>query len=83
MSNGLPAIHPGEFLSDELQERSMTCADLDVAMNTPPGTAAHIIAGETDITPDLALRLDLAGIGAGRLWLQLQNTYNVKKELGR
>jgi len=70
-------IHPGEILSDELTELNITAAELARAIKVPPNRITQIIAGKRSISADTALRLG-KWLGTGpRLWLNLQQAYEL------
>ena len=70
-------IHPGEILSDELAELKMAAAELARAIRVPPNRITQIIAGKRSISADTALRLG-KWFGTGpRLWLNLQQAYEL------
>ena len=79
--NGLPPIHPGELLAEDLEAMAMSPAEFDAALVVPAGTTALLLDGCIDITPELALRLGCYLGGAGKLgaiWLRLQFAHDVK-----
>ena len=51
------AFHPGEFLAEELEERSMSGAELARILNIPQNRVSEILNGKRAITVDTALRL--------------------------
>ncbi len=51
------AIHPGEFLADELEEIGMTLTELARQIDVPPNRISQLIRGKRDLTADTALRL--------------------------
>lgn len=70
-------IHPGEVLSDELDELNIASAELARAIKVPPNRITQIIAGKRSISADTALRLG-KWFGTGpRLWLNLQQAYEL------
>ena len=70
-------IHPGEILSDELAELNIAAAELARAIKVPPNRITQIIAGKRSISADTALRLG-KWFGTGpRLWLNLQQAYEL------
>jgi addiction module HigA family antidote len=70
-------IHPGEILSDELAELNIAAAELARAIRVPPNRITQIIAGKRSISADTALRLG-KWFGTGpRLWLNLQQAYEL------
>ena len=73
------AIHPGEFLVDELEEIEMTPTELSRQIDVPPNRISQIIRGKRDISADTALRLgQFFGTGA-ELWMNLQKAYDLDK----
>lgn len=51
------AIHPGEFLADELEVIEITAAELSRQIDVPPNRISQIVRGKRDVTADTALRL--------------------------
>ena len=83
--DGLPPVHPGEYIADDLEAMGMSPADYDVVLAVPPGTIADIVAERCSITPDLALRLSRYLGTSARMWMNLQVAYDLKiaqKKLG-
>ena len=77
MTKHMPPIHPGEILSDELAELNIAAARLARAIQVPPNRITQIIAGKRSISADTALRLG-KWFGTGpRLWLNLQQAYEL------
>ena len=73
------AIHPGEFLADELEEIGITPTELSRRINVPPNRVSQIIRGLRDVTADTALRLgQFFGTGP-ELWMNLQKAYDLDK----
>ena len=52
-------IHPGEILSDELEEIGVTAAELSRQIDVPPNRISQIIRGLRDITADTARQSDV------------------------
>jgi addiction module HigA family antidote len=70
-------IHPGEFLQDELTELGMSAAELARMIHVPPNRISQILAGRRNISADTALRLG-RWFGTGpRIWLNLQQAYEL------
>ena len=73
------AIHPGEFLADELKEIGITPTELSRRIDVPPNRVSQIIRGLRDVSADTALRLgQFFGTGP-ELWMNLQNAYDLDK----
>ena len=77
-SNGLPPTHPGEHLGDDLEAIEMSAEEFDRVLAVPPGTVSAIIEGRCDITAVLALRLSHYFGTSARVWMDMQNTYDLK-----
>lgn len=79
------AIHPGEFLADELEEIGITATELSRHIDVPPNRVLGIIHGDRNVTADSALRLgQFFGTGP-ELWMNLQKAFDLDKakiELG-
>ena len=70
-------IHPGEILYDELDELNIAAAELARTIQVPPNRITQIISGKRSISADTALRLG-KWFGTGpRLWLNLQQAYEL------
>ena len=76
--DGMPPMHPGEFLPDDLEAMEMTAEELDAALAVPAGAIAAVIAGHADIDADLALRLSHYLGTTARFWMNLQVTHDLK-----
>lgn len=81
--NGMPPIHPGEFLADDLAEMAMSPAEFDAALAIPVGTTALLLDGCCDITPELALRLSRYFGTSAEIWMSLQSTHDLKIVKGK
>ena len=76
--NMRPAIHPGEILSDELQEVGITAAELARQIDVPSNRISQIINGKRSITGDTALRLGHWFGTSAQFWLNLQTSYELR-----
>lgn len=78
-------VHPGAVLLEELRARGLTANAFALRLRVPPQRIQEIVAGKRAITPETALRLGRAlGTGA-RVWLAMQQAYDLRKverELG-
>ena len=70
-------IHPGEFLADELDELGMSAAELARIIHVPANRISQIIAGKRNVTADTALRLGQYFGTGPRLWLNLQQSFEL------
>ena len=76
--NGMPAIHPGEFLREILDDMALTQTAFAEAIGVSPMRVSHVLKGQRPVTAELALRLGLALRQTPQYWLNLQATYDLK-----
>jgi addiction module HigA family antidote len=76
--NGLPAIHPGKFLSEILSELNISQAKFARATGVSPMRISHITKGTRPVTAELALLFSRAFDQSPQYWLNLQATYDLK-----
>lgn len=73
-----PIIHPGEILSDELNEVGVSASDLARAIGVPVNRVTQILNGQRGISADTALRLG-QWFGSGpEIWLDLQKDHELR-----
>jgi antitoxin HigA-1 len=75
---GLPAIHPGEFLSETLGELNLSQAEFARAIGVSPMRVSHVIKGTRPVTAELALLFGKAFAQSPQYWLNLQVSYDLK-----
>ncbi len=79
-------IHPGEILRDELKEIGINGTELSRQIKVPENRIPQIIAGKRSITADTALRLGKWFGTTPAFWLNLQQSYELRKatrEIGK
>lgn len=76
------AIHPGEYLSEEIEARGISQKELAKLMGRPLNAINEIINGKKAITAETALQLEevIPEIPA-RFWLNLETDYQLTKAL--
>ena len=74
----IPAIHPGEILSDELEEIGVSASELARQIKVPANRLSMIISGKRSITGDTALRLGHWFGNSAQFWLNLQTAYELR-----
>ncbi|RLJ67561.1 HigA family addiction module antitoxin [Sulfurisoma sediminicola] len=77
--NGLPPIHPGEFLRETLDELGLTQAAFAAVIGVSPMRISHVLKGARPVTAELALLFGRALGQSPQYWLNLQTTYDLKK----
>jgi addiction module HigA family antidote len=78
MKSGLPAIHPGEFLKEILEDRGISQAQLARAIGVAPMRISHVVKGTRPVTAELALLFGRALGQSAEYWLNLQAAYDLK-----
>jgi addiction module HigA family antidote len=70
--------HPGRILlEDVIPELNISIAELARRLGFARETLSRIVHGHAPISPDLAVRLELAGISTGRMWLGMQMAHDL------
>ena len=87
MVKKLPPMHPGEVLREEfLVPLALSAGKLARICGVPRTRIKRIVNEETGITADTALRLSKAFGTTAQMWLNLQNSYDMrvaKQEIGK
>lgn len=81
--NGLPAVHPGEFLSETLEELDISQAEFARAIGVSPMRVSHVVNGTRPVTAELALLFGEALGQSPRYWLNLQASFDLKAAQAR
>lgn len=76
--NGLPAIHPGEFLAEVLEELGISQAGFARAIGVSPMRVSHVIKGTRPVTAELALLFGKAFDQSPQYWMNLQASFDLK-----
>jgi addiction module HigA family antidote len=76
--NGMPPIHPGEFIQEILDDLGMSQAALARTLGVSPMRISHVVREERPVTAELALRLGRAFGQSAQYWINLQNAYDLK-----
>jgi len=70
--------YPGEILlEDVLPGLNMTIKDFAAHLGFTRETISRVLHGKAKISTNLAWRLEQAGISTARLWLSLQEKYDI------
>ena len=78
IKSGLPAIHPGAFLREILDDRGMSQARFARAVGVAPMRISHLMKGTRPVTAELALLFGRALGQSPQYWLNLQTVYDLK-----
>jgi antitoxin HigA-1 len=74
----LPAIHPGEFLAETLEELGVSQAAFARTLGVSPMRISHVVKGTRPVTAELALLFGRALEQSPQYWLNLQADYDLK-----
>ena len=78
VSNGMRPVHPGEVLGEELEELGLSATALARALDVPTNRITTILNGQRGISADTALRLSRYFGTTPQLWLNLQQTFELR-----
>lgn len=76
--NGLPAIHPGEYLSEILEELHISQTEFARTIGVSPMRISHVVNSKRPVTAELALLLGKSLGQSAEYWLNLQSIYDLK-----
>ncbi len=76
--DGLPPIHPGAILKDEIDALGLSLSAFAAALHVGKARIAEIVAGKRAISADTALRLSRYLGTSPDFWLRLQDGYDLK-----
>ena len=76
--NGLPPVHPGEFIKEILGEIGLTQADFARSIGVSAMRISHVVNGRRPVTAELALLIGKAFGQTPQYWLNLQADYDIK-----
>ena len=76
--NGMRPVHPGEILHHEVKAAEVSKRALAEALDVPLSRVTMILEGQHGITADTALRLARYFGTTTELWLNLQQTWELR-----
>ena len=79
INNGMRPVHPGEILREELQTLGLSANALSKALDVPVNRITAILNGQRGVTADTALRLARYFGTTPQVWLNLQQTYELRR----
>ncbi len=78
VKNGLPPIHPGEFLKEMLDDLGISQNAFALSIGVSAMRISHLIHGRRPVTAELAVLFGKAFGQTPQFWLNLQNGYDLK-----
>lgn len=74
-------VHPGEILrEDVLVDLGLSVTDAADMLGVSRVTLSRVLHGHAGISPNLAVRLEAAGVGTARAWLAMQSAHDLAVE---
>lgn len=74
--------HPGELLrEDVIAELGLSITEAARRLGMSRVAFSRVVNGKAGISPDLAIRLEGAGVGTARGWLAMQSNYDLAQAL--
>lgn len=74
-------VHPGEVLrEDVLTELGLGVGEAAERLGISRVTLSRVLHGHARISPNLAVRLEQAGVSTARAWLAMQAAYDLAAE---
>ena len=74
-------VHPGEILrEDVLGEMNLGVTEAANRLGISRVALSRVLHGRARISPNLALRLEQAGVGTARSWLDMQTAHDLASE---
>ena len=78
--NGMRLVHPGEILRDELETLGLSANALSKKLDVPVNRITAILQVTRGVTANTALRLARFFGTTPQVWLNLQKTYELRRE---
>ncbi len=78
-ADGLPPIHPGAFLRDELETLGASARQFARHIGVPPNAVTEIMNEERSVSALMAIRLGRAFGTTPEYWMNLQAIHDLKR----
>jgi len=69
--------HPGEMISDILDELKVGIRELARALDVAPSTVQRVVTGAAAVSPEMAVKLAVVLGSSAKFWLDLQSHYSL------
>ena len=71
--------HPGELVRDSIEELSLSVAEAAAGLGVTRQQLYNVINGRSSISPEMAVRLEMAFGGSAEIWLRMQGAHDLAK----
>lgn len=76
--------HPGELLREEvISELGLTVTEVAARLGMSRVAFSRVLNARAAMSPDLAVRLEMAGVSTARVWLAMQANYDLAQAMNR
>lgn len=80
MKRGLPPIHPGELLKEEVIEaHGLSVTDAAKLLYVTRSALSNVLNGKAAISPEMALKIAAVFGGSAEFWITQQANYDLQK----
>jgi addiction module HigA family antidote len=79
LKNGMRPVHAGEILREELKELGLSANALSKELGVPVNRITMILNGQRGVSADSALRLGRYFGTTARVWMNLQDTWELRR----
>ncbi|XHE11860.1 HigA family addiction module antitoxin [Agrobacterium deltaense] len=77
-------VHPRELLREEvIAALQLSVTEAAERLGLSRVALSRVLNGRAGISPDLALRLERAGVSTARAWLAMQSNYDLAQAMKR
>ena len=77
-SKNIIAVPPGETIKEQLEDRGLSQKEFAVRMGMSEKHISHLIHGDVQLTPDVAVRLEMVLGVPAKFWNNLEAIYREK-----
>lgn len=72
--------HPGEFIKETyIKPLNISLRKVAIDLDVAPSTFSRLVKGESDLSPEMALKLSKAFGRTPESWMQMQTNYELWK----
>ena len=76
--------HPGEMIrEDVLKPLELDVTEAAKRLGMSRVSLSRVVNGKAGISPDLAVRLERAGVSTARFWMAIQSSYEIAQATRR
>ncbi|WP_411704347.1 HigA family addiction module antitoxin [Edaphovirga cremea] len=69
--------HPGELIKETMEALNMSARALSKALDVSPSTLQRLISCQSDVSPEMAIRLSIVIGSSEQLWMSMQDAYDL------